>query len=500
MKKIKLSSSMLSQKFSELLKHLHINRIGARMPVVQIGLITCAFGTSLLFGVSCTKQKQESPNIIIIFTDDQGYGDLNCYGSETINTPNIDRLAENGIRFTDFHVAASVCTPSRASLLTGCYAKRVGLSKILFPDGTWGRKPNIGINSEEETLAELLKQNGYATAMAGKWHLGHMKDFLPMQHGFDSYLGIPYSNDMDKGNRTLIQNNDVLEIEPDQSLLTKRYTEYAVDFINKVAEKSPFFLYLAHNMPHVPISASENFKGKSKAGLYGDVIEEIDWSVGQVIKAIEKNNELENTLLIFTSDNGPWLSYGNHGGSAGNLREGKSTVFEGGFRVPCIMSWPEKMPKGKVCDDFISTLDFLPTICHITNTELPKKKIDGINIIPVLRGEEMPELDNRYFYYYDGEKIEAVRKANWKYISALKYNNVTKPGKDGVQGDSERAVQEEALYNLKTDISESLNVIDGYPELVVELRSAMYAFDSVLKIEARPIGIMDIEKTITTNK
>ena len=232
------------------------------------------------------------------------------------------------MKFTDFHVASSVCSPSRAALLTGCYPNRVSLPDVLFPDGACGSNPNIGLNPKEETIAELLKQNGYATAMAGKWHLGHLKEFLPLQQGFDAYFGIPYSNDMSKGKLALVKGNEVAEIEPDQSLLTKKYTEFCVDFINKQSGKSPFFLYLAHTMPHIPIYASENFVGKSAGGLYGDVIEEIDWSVGELIKTLESKKVLENTLVIFTSDNGPWLSYGNHGGSSGELRGGKFDVFE----------------------------------------------------------------------------------------------------------------------------------------------------------------------------
>jgi arylsulfatase A-like enzyme len=238
----------------------------------------------IVISIACSVQEKTPPNIVLIFTDDQGYGDLSCFGSETINTPNIDALADNGIKFTDFHVSSATCTPSRASLLTGCYPDRVGLPNVLFPDGAWGSNPNIGLNPEEETIAELLKQKGYATAMAGKWHLGHREIFLPLQQGFDQYFGIPYSNDMNRGSLALVMGNETVEIEPDQSLLTRRYTEFCIDFINQKANKSPFFVYLAHTMPHIPIYASKQFLGKSKGGLYGDVIEEIDWSVGKVVE------------------------------------------------------------------------------------------------------------------------------------------------------------------------------------------------------------------------
>jgi arylsulfatase A-like enzyme len=270
-------------------------------------LLICILSVGILIG-SCSRQEIMHPNIVIIFTDDQGYGDVGCFGSENIKTPHIDSLAENGMKFTDFVVAASVCTPSRAALLTGCYPNRISLPRVLFPGTEWGNDPRVGLNPEEETIAELLRENGYATAMAGKWHLGHKHMFLPLQHGFDHYLGIPYSNDMNRGNLPFIRDNETIEIEPDQALLTKRYTEFCIEFINSQAGEAPFFVYLAHTMPHVPIYASEQFEGRSAGGLYGDVIEEIDWSVGEVIGALEENNILENTLVIFTTDNGPWLS------------------------------------------------------------------------------------------------------------------------------------------------------------------------------------------------
>jgi len=445
----------------------------------------------IVVAFSCESRQKSIPNIIIIFTDDQGYGDLGCFGSETIKTPHIDRLAESGMKFTDFLVAASVCTPSRAALLTGCYPNRISLPGVLFPDGAWGSRPNIGLNPDEETLAELLKQKGYTTAMAGKWHLGHMQMFLPLQHGFDHYFGIPYSNDMNRGNLPLMKDNEVLEIEPDQALLTKRYTEFCIEFINKQAGESPFFLYLAHTMPHIPIYASEQFEGKSEGGLYGDVIEEIDWSVGQIIRALDEKDVLDKTLVIFTSDNGPWLSFGNHGGNAGRLRGGKFDVFEGGFRVPCVMSWPGTIPEGKICDEMVTSMDLLPTICHITGAALPEKMIDGLEISLLLEGKEMPVLKDRYFFYYSNKELKAVRQGKWKYIKQLKYGVVTDPGNDGVNGTTENLEQTEALYFLDEDISESNNLIDKYPEVAEGLRKIMVEFDQSLTLNARPVGISD---------
>jgi arylsulfatase A len=452
---------------------------------------------NLIIFSSCQSDKKaatELPNIVIIFTDDQGYGDLSSFGSETISTPNIDQLAENGMKFTDFHVAASVCTPSRAALLTGCYPNRIGLPKVLFPEGNrWGRynPGNTGLNPAEQTIAEILKKKGYRTAMAGKWHLGHMEKFLPLQHGFDQYFGIPYSNDMSKGELPLIRGNEVVETEPDQSLLTKRYTEFCVDFIDKKSDKTPFFIYLAHTMPHIPIFASEEFKGKSKGGLYGDVIEEIDWSTGEIVKVLEKKGVLDNTLVIFTSDNGPWLSVGNHGGSAGELRGGKFDIFEGGFRVPAMMSWPGIITKRTVNDDLIPSMDILPTICEITGASLPDSKIDGQSILATLQGKKQNELNDRYFYYYSNEEIMAVRKGDWKFIKAHKSRRILEPGKDGVFGKDEGFDQPEALYNLNEDVSESNNIIKIHPDIKIELKKEIELFETSLKKDARLVGVED---------
>ena len=320
------------------------------------------------------------PNIVIIFTDDQGYGDVGVYGAEGFATPNLDRMAAEGIRFTDFYVAQPVCSASRAALLTGCYPNRIGISGALGP----GAKD--GLNAEEVTIAEICKQRGYATAIYGKWHLGHRPEFLPTRHGFDEFYGIPYSNDMwplhpdyvnlpegiAKRKRgypdlVLFENERIVdpEVTPeDQMKFTGEFTRRAVDFIDRNKDR-PFFLYVPHPMPHVPLFRSEGFAGVSEQGMYGDVISEIDWSVGQILSAIKRNGLDENTLVIFASDNGPWLSFGNHGGSTGPLREGKGTTFEGGVRVPCIMRWPGRIPGQSTCTVPAMTIDILPTIAGL---------------------------------------------------------------------------------------------------------------------------------------
>jgi arylsulfatase A-like enzyme len=331
------------------------------------------------------------PNFVLILTDDQGYGDVGCYGARALATPNIDRLAREGMRFTSFYVAQAVCSASRAALLTGCYPNRIGIL------GALGPASKIGIRADELTLAEVLKQRGYATAIYGKWHLGHHPQFLPMRHGFNDYFGLPYSNDMwphhpaakpgtypplplMEGGR-IVNANVTAE---DQTHLTTWYTERAVQFIENNKDR-PFFLYVPHNMPHVPLHVSDKFQGKSGRGLYGDVIMEIDWSVGQILGVLKKHGLDERTLVVFTSDNGPWLLYGDHAGSAGPLREGKATAFEGGVRVPALMRWPGKIPRGKVCDELSATIDLLPTFAKLAGAELPKDRtLDGKDIWPLM--------------------------------------------------------------------------------------------------------------------
>lgn len=431
-------------------------------------------------------EKPQNPNIILIFMDDMGYGDLSCYGASQYKTPNLDRMATQGIRFTNFLSAQAVCSASRAGILTGCYPNRVGISGALMPDA------KIGLNPAEETIAEVLKKRNYKTCAIGKWHLGDQQQFLPLQQGFDEYLGLPYSNDMwpvnfdgkpaaENSNKArypvlpLIEDNEkIREIKTldDQSELTTIYTERAVRFISE-NKNHPFFLYLAHSMTHVPLAVSDRFKGKSEQGLFGDVMMEIDWSVGQIMKALEKNGLTKNTLIIFTSDNGPWLNFGNHAGSTGGLREGKGNSFEGGQREPCLMKWPGHIAPGTICNKLASTIDILPTLASITNSPLPEKKIDGVNILPLLRGDENANPRESFLYYYRKNSLEAVRKGNWKLVLAHPGRTYIgfKPGADGFPGKvNENFPFEEGLYDLRRDPGERYDVKDYYPEVVAELK------------------------------
>ena len=440
---------------------------------------------SLIIMLSSCQEHQMNerlPNIVLIFADDLGYGDLSCYGALNITTPHLDQLARDGMKFTQFYSVQAVCSASRAALLTGCYPNRIGISGAYFPGS------NQGLNPQEETIAELLKPMGYATAIYGKWHLGHLQEFLPLQHGFDEYFGIPYSNDMwpvdydgtqvDSTDRKirfpqlpLIEGNrkreEVRTLE-DQGLLTKRYTEHAVDFIRRNQE-DPFFLYLPHSMPHVPIAASPDFQGKSKQGTYGDVIMEIDWSVGQIVATLDELELTNNTLLIFTSDNGPWLNYGNHAGTTGGLREGKGTSFEGGQREPCIMKWPGKIPEGTICQHLAATIDILPTIVSILGGESPKKEIDGVDITDLMfqNGESNPR--NTLWYYYGKNNLEAVRKDHWKLILPHWHRTYEDqlPGNDGFPGSQRQSHFDSiALFNLRRDPGERYDVKNMYPDVV----------------------------------
>ena len=429
---------------------------------------------------------QNKPNVVLIFMDDLGYGDLSCYGASLYKTPNLDRMASQGIRFTNFLAAQAVCSASRAGILTGCYPNRVGISGALMPDS------KIGLNPAEETIAEIVKKQDYKTCAIGKWHLGHQRQFLPLQQGFDEYLGLPYSNDMwpvDFDGKPaaenskkfkfpilpLIEGNEkIKEIKTldDQSQLTTIYTEKAVSFITQ-NKLHPFFLYLAHSMTHVPLAVSSKFKGKSEQGLFGDVMMEIDWSVGEIMKALEKNGIDKNTLVIFTSDNGPWLNFGNHAGSTGGLREGKGDSFEGGQREPCLMLWPGHIIPGSICNKLASTIDILPTIAAMTKSPLSEKKIDGVNILPLLQGDENANPRQTFLYYYRKNSLEAVRKGNWKLVFAHPGRTYVgfKPGVDGFPGPTNENFQfEEALYDLRRDPGERYNVEEYYPEVVADLK------------------------------
>ena len=457
------------------------------IPKVSIGLSLLVSG-SYAFSQVNTKSKIQKTNIILILVDDMGYGDLSCTGSIQYKTPNLDRMAAQGIRFTNFLSAQAVCSASRAGILTGCYPNRVGISGALIPNST------IGLNPTEAIIPEILKEKGYKSAAIGKWHLGDNRQFLPLQQGFDEYLGLPYSNDMwpvfFDGSRNiskeytrklnypelpLIRNNDKireLKTLDDQSGLTTLYTETAVDFINR-NKNNPFFLYLAHSMPHVPLAVSSKFRGKSEQGLYGDVLMEIDWSLGEIMKTLERNGLDKNTLVIFTSDNGPWINFGNHAGSTGGFREGKGASFEGGQRVPCLMKWPGHIPSGTICNRLASTIDILPTLAAITNSPLPEKKIDGVNIYPLMVGDESANPRETFLYYYRKNSLEAVRKGDWKLVFAHPGRTYVgfKPGVDGFPGEVNENFQiEEGLYDLRRDPGERYDVKEYYPEVVAELR------------------------------
>jgi arylsulfatase len=442
---------------------------------------------SLAVSNQCTVPREDNPNIVLIFTDDLGYGDLGSYGASLYETPNLDQMAAGGMRFSSFMVSHAVSSASRAALMTGCYANRVGISGALNPLSV------NGLNPGEETIAEVLKARNYKSIAIGKWHLGHHPEFLPTSQGFDEYLGIPYSNDMwpltyDNIRATpetharkalfpelpLIHNTEkvreFLTIE-DQEDITTLYTEKAVQFIRD-NKKDPFFLYLAHSMPHVPLAVSDKFKGKSEQGLYGDVIMEIDWSVGEIVRALEECGLTKNTLVIFTSDNGPWLNFGDHAGSAGGLREGKGTSWEGGQRVPCLMKWPEVIPAGSVCSKLASTIDILPTLAAITSAKLPSKKIDGVNLLPLLRGDESSHPREIFYYYYRQNSLEAVRRHNWKLVfphPGRSYEGF-EPGRNGLGGQVDGNFPfEGGLYDLRRDPGERYNMIEFYPEVVEEL-------------------------------
>jgi arylsulfatase len=450
---------------------LTLKGLGAAVLAVSAGLAAA----------SCSRS-EGTPNIVLIFTDDQGYADVGVYGATGFSTPHLDRLASEGMRFTDFYASQAVCSASRISLLTGSYAQRVSILGALGPFA------EVGINPDETTIAEMLKGRGYATGIVGKWHLGHLEEFLPLQHGFDEYLGLPYSNDMwpidydgrpaTGGNKAshpplpLIDGNETVETIDDlegQNTLTTRYTERAVSFIERHRHE-PFFLYLAHSMPHVPLGVSDKFEGHSAQGMYGDVIEEIDWSVGQVLAALDRHGLAENTLVIFTSDNGPWLNFGDHAGSAGPLREGKGTAFEGGVRVPAIMRWPGRIAAGSVTSRMASTIDILPTLAAITGAPLPELPIDGVNILPLLEGGESAEPRDRFYFYYGGE-LRAVREGVWKRVYQHRTRSYlgVEPGNNGLPGPYSFPTVPAALYDLENDIGEAIDVSAAHPEIVERL-------------------------------
>jgi arylsulfatase A-like enzyme len=405
--------------------------------------------------------RKNKPNFIIIFCDDLGYGDLGCFGSKVHRTPNLDRMAAEGMKFTSFYVTSGVCTPSRASLMTGCYPKRVGMHQdshgkcVLFPgDGK-------GLNPNEITIAEILKQRGYATCCIGKWHLGDQPAFLPTRQGFDYYFGIPYSNDMGSKQRRenpplpLLRNEKILEAPAVQETLTKRYTAEAIKFIEKNKDR-PFFVYLPHTMVHDPLAASEGFRGKSDNGLYGDAVEEIDWSTGRILKTLRDLEIDKQTLVVFTSDNGASDRYG---GSNAPLRGHKGTTWEGGMREPAIMWWPGRIGTGKTCDEVAVTMDLLPTFAALAGTAPPADRIiDGKNIWPLMSGQPDAKSPHKAFYYYQIDQLQAVRSGKWKLHLPLrpKKRHWGKPIGEAPLG----------LYDLENDIAEKDNVAEQHPNVV----------------------------------
>ena len=475
------------------------------------------FALSLFFVGSCkpkvAEEKKPAFNVVIVFTDDQGYQDLSCFGSPNIYTPHLDQIAADGLRLTNFYAAQAVCSASRAALLSGCYSNRIGIKGALFP------KSKIGINPMETTLAEMLQEQGYKTGIFGKWHLGHLPKFLPNNHGFDEFMGIPYSNDMwpvdYEGNQVdknhpkakrypqlpFFKNFDVVkEIKTleDQAQLTTELTEAAVDFIERNKD-TPFFLYVPHPMPHTPIAVSDKFKGKSGQGRYGDVIMEIDWSVGQIMNKLKEHQLDKNTIFIFTSDNGPWLNFGNHAGSASPLREGKGTAWEGGQREPCVVSYPNGIEGGRVIDTPMMTIDLLPTIAEITGAKLPELKIDGKSVWDIWTGKSNKSPHDAYFFYYKSNELHGVRYNDWKLYFPHTYRSLNgrEGGKDGypVNYDMNK-IDEIELYDLNNDISESKNVADQHPKIVLEIKSLADEMrkklgDKLLNIEGtenRPAG------------
>ena len=444
--------------------------------------------------ISADDKDSLRPNIVLILADDIGYGDLSCFGSKTIRTPHIDSIANQGTRFTQFYVSQAVCSASRASLMTGCYANRVGM------EGALNHTSPQGINPNELLLPELLKQHGYTTAMVGKWHLGLSPYFSPTRNGFDEFLGIPYSNDNSKFHPSLAtempplplyDRDQVIETDPDQAQFTRRFTERAVDFIDRNHDH-PFFLYVPHVMPHVPIFASDEFRGRSPNGLYADVVEELDWSVGEILAAIDRAGIRDNTLVIFTSDNGPFLSYGSHAGTTGGLREGKLTAYEGGVRVPCAMRWPERIPTGRVCNEPLMTIDLLPTIAKWINAPLSTNPIDGKDVSDCLFATDSTKSSHESMLFYSGNELHAIRSGNWKLHLPHAYITVDgQPGKDGkparygelqpksitqsgVAGIASRhgyRVEQQplALYNLASDPGETTDVALANASVVTQM-------------------------------
>jgi len=453
-----------------------------------------------VFFAPVSLQSAEQPNFILIFTDDQGYGDLGSFGSKSIRTPNIDRLANEGRKFTSFMVASPVCTPSRAALLTGCYPKRVGMHQhVLFPTST------KGLNPKEHTIADQLRGLGYATACFGKWHLGHHPEVLPTSNGFDTYFGIPYSNDMNhpdnkgkpqggfagmdilwkdpmstltKWKTPLFEGTTIVELPVDQRTVTRRYTQKAIDFVTENKDK-PFFLYLPHSMPHIPLYVPDDVRDPDPQNAYINTIEHIDAEVGRLLDRLDELKLTDNTYVIYTTDNGPWLPFRHHGGSAGPLRDGKGTTFEGGQRVPCLIRGPG-IPAGTVCNALASTIDILPTIAALSDSQLPRRrKIDGHDISALIKGDADISPRKEFVHYTSRGELEGIRQGDWKLL--VKKPRQTRNNNQQKQTKGPQIL----LFNLKDDLGESINVAEQHPDIVKELRARMTELDAEITENAR---------------
>lgn len=471
-----------------------------------IGIKFIVLISYLVFAGCTTDSKERPPNVIFILTDDQGYADLGIYGAQDIQTPNLDRLANEGAYFTSYYATQPVCSASRASILTGCYPDRIGIHNAYSP----GSK--VGLNPEEITLAELLQEKGYKTGIFGKWHLGDAPKFMPRNHGFDEFFGILYSNDMwpkhpQQGtvfnfpDIALYENETPIQILEDQTFLTGALTERALAFVKKNKEQ-PFFVYLPHPQPHVPLFAAAPFQNTQERGLYGDVISEIDDSVGQIMNTLKTEGLEENTIVIFTSDNGPWLSYGGHSGSAGKFREGKGTNWEGGHRVPSIIRYPKVIAPHTKIEAPAMGIDWLPTLAAFTQSSLPEKKIDGASLVPLLTGQTSRSPHENFFFYYRTNELHAVRHKEWKLYLPHTYRSL-----NGKQGSNDgfpvpyemNEITSPELYNLQHDPEEQQNIASLHPEWVAQISKIADSVRGVLGdrltgikgSEVRAVGSID---------
>jgi len=446
----------------------------------------------ILLAIFSCEKNNNSPNIVFILTDDLGYGDLSSYGSERVETTNIDKLAEDGVKLTSYYAAQPVCSASRAAILTGAYPNRLGIYNAFGPTS------DSGINHNEYTLAEMLKDNGYKTGIFGKWHLGSKKEFFPTRHGFDEFYGILYSNDMWRWHPEypegypqdllLYRNENALKEIIDQSSLTKDITTESINFIKKNKDH-PFFLYIAHPQPHVPLFVSENFMNITGEGLYADVITEIDYSVGRITKYLEENDLSDNTIFVFTSDNGPWLSYGDHSGSSGIFREGKGTTWEGGVRVPSIIKFPNGL-KPSIIDEPIMAIDWMPTFANITKSKLSQNKIDGKDIWPLLSGELNQTPHKELYFYYRVNELHSIRMNEWKIQFSRTYRSLNgrEGGKNGIPVKYDmNVIEHNELYNLKDDPEEKINVYDKFPEIAKKMEKL--ADEARIKLGDNLLGI-----------